>query len=124
MIKEASKIKKNHYNFFLVEILDKKTKWVFSDDPNHYYLRDSKNLSNWKEFVKNVSTIDLVLKTYDGDKIILYHVKQRRYIQIDEKKVSIAAEYIENLDNPDFIYDGQWLDMSYRSFNEQGIFNF
>lgn len=51
---------------------------------------------------------NLKLKTYDGDKIILYDDKQQRYIQIDEKNITIASKNIENLDDPDFVYEGKW----------------
>lgn len=55
---------------------------------------------------------------YDGEKIILYHEKQKRYIQIEEKKVSIAADKIEKLDSPDFVYDGHWK-TPFKTLNEK-----
>lgn len=52
--------------------------------------------------------VNLKLKTYEGNKIILYDNNKQRYVQISQKNVAIASEKIENLDNPDSVYEGKW----------------
>lgn len=86
--------------------MEKKTKWIYGDDENHYY---EKNLITkiWNEILNNKIINSFQIHTYNLDKIILKNQNDAVYVELGDTQAIIVFEPIENLDSDDKS-DGYW----------------
>lgn len=86
--------------------MEKKTKWVYGDDKNHYY---EKNLKTqiWNEILNNEIIASFQIQTYNLNKIILKNLNEAVYVELGDKQAMVAFEPIDNLDSDDK-NDGFW----------------
>lgn len=92
-----------------------KTKWVFDNNPNHYYEKNStmtEYFVDWDERDGENWTNGSKFVSYESQNVILYKMdnETRVNIELNDDKVKIANGKIESLDDPNKVssYSGKW----------------
>lgn len=82
---------------FKVEEIQKKIRWVFKENPSHFFKKNA-TTNTWDEYENNQLANTFQIQTYDSNKIILYSHNLGQYVELSDNKAKIVFGTIDYLD--------------------------